>query len=368
LTLPEPDGDADEFYMNIGLNVLLGLPFGAFSALTTPYCLEFFPDAYRGRAALVISLGWPAGSTWCIFLVDSILGKERWRLCMTVGMLVPGIALLITLVFMQESPRWLFTVGRKAEGEAVLIKIFATGRFMRFGGLPTPPVLKEIPPKNDSQESAVKNLKQLFSPDMMRVTILCCLLYATTASASFSGWTHAPNILQQTGGAPVPAIFFAVTEGAGMIGAIIGGMTLDFVGRTKTLLLSYFLGLFAYGLLLTPAANPNTVGYFWLLVGMVQGLMWPALNTYLTEAFPTQLRGTGNGVAATFGRLANIVSPWAVGALLDVNVYAALGLLMSFYVFAAVFALFIPQETKGLALADYLPRSRSNLNNELNES
>merc|ERR1712129_10419 len=94
---------------------------------------------------------------------------------------------------------------------------------------------------------------------------------------------------------------------------MVGGCTLDRFGRRATLLMAYILGMCAYALLFTPLATPNAVGWIWLLVGLVQGLMWPALNTYLAEVFPTRVCCTGIGTAATFGRIANIAAPWAVG-------------------------------------------------------
>merc|ERR1740121_2783345 len=175
-----------------------------------------------------------------------------------------------------------------------------------------------------------------------------------TASASWAGWVHAPEMLERISGEETPKIFFAITELAGVAGTMVGACILDPLGRRPTLILAYSLGLVAYGLLLTPLATPHTIGWIWLLVGFVQGLMWPAMSTYLAEAFPTKLRGTGNGMAATFGRFANIAAPPAVGKVLAHSVYRALAMLMSFYLLAALFAFLIPQETSGRAMSDGL--------------
>lgn len=339
------------YWANVALNGVLGIPFGALSTLITPYCLEFFPDTTRGYAAVLISLGWPAGSIWCIYTVGWQTSAE-WRHCLAVGALVPGLVLCVLMVVMLESPRWLYTVGRHAEGDAVLKSIFAWSPLR--GGQATAHAPKIAELQEESEESPLKLVAELFTKPMRFLTILACILYMLTASASFSGWTYAPAILARIAGRDIDNSFFVYTELAGVAGAFVGALTLDPLGRRPTLLLSYCLGLFAYAILLTPLATPATVGWIWLIVGLVQGLMWPALNTYLTEAFPTKLRGTGNGLAATFGRFANVAAPWVVGELLGISVYSSIALLMSFYALAAIGAMLIPQETSGVAMMDGL--------------
>merc|ERR1719203_453699 len=330
------------YWALVAVHTALGIPFGGLSTIITPYCLEFFPDDSRGKAAMATSLGWPAGSIWCIQLVD-YLTVDAWRACFALGGLVPGVALLLLIYFMPESPRWLYTVGRRAQGEAVLTHIFDSEPLLGGRARGPPPTISKM--QQEHKESPLKLLGDLFSPSMRLLTCISCMLYVFTASASFSGWMWAPDILTTISGRAIANVFFMMTEVSGVVGAFVGVMVLDRWGRRATLLFSYVLGLSVYAVL-GSGWFPATVGWIWLLVGLVQGLMWPALGTYLTEAIPTKLRGTGNGVAAVFGRLAMITAPWAVGKFISVSVYAGLVMLMAFYGFAALFALIIPYETR----------------------
>ena len=58
---------------------------------------------------------------------------------------------------------------------------------------------------------------------------------------------------------------------------------------------------------------------------------WAGLYTYTPELYPTDIRGTGSGTAASIGRLAGIVAPTATGYL-----YASVGLGGAFIVLSLV--------------------------------
>jgi len=56
---------------------------------------------------------------------------------------------------------------------------------------------------------------------------------------------------------------------------------------------------------------------------------WSALYTYTPELYPTRMRGTGSGFAASIGRIAGIFAPIATG-----YIYTVKGLSPTFSVFA----------------------------------
>ena len=58
---------------------------------------------------------------------------------------------------------------------------------------------------------------------------------------------------------------------------------------------------------------------------------WAALYTYTPELYPTSMRGTGAGSAASIGRLAGIAAPALTG-----YIWSVWGLSIAFVVFAAV--------------------------------
>ncbi|CAM3990058.1 MFS transporter [Cohnella lubricantis] len=75
---------------------------------------------------------------------------------------------------------------------------------------------------------------------------------------------------------------------------------------------------------------------------------WGAMYAYTPELYPTDIRATGVGMAASFGRIGGVIGPYLVGLLMDREV--AIGsIFMIFFVaivIGALTVLFLARETK----------------------
>ena len=69
---------------------------------------------------------------------------------------------------------------------------------------------------------------------------------------------------------------------------------------------------------------------------------WAALYTYTPELYPTSMRGTGAGSAASIGRLAGIAAPALTG-----YIWSVWGLSIAFVVFAAVHIINAGEDLRG---------------------
>ena len=79
---------------------------------------------------------------------------------------------------------------------------------------------------------------------------------------------------------------------------------------------------------------------------------WGALYAVTPEVYPTQLRATGAGSAAAFGRLASIIAPLLVPLLSTTTGLTGLFAIFALaFAIAAVAALALP-ELRGRALED----------------
>ena len=100
--------------------VLGGIAVGFSTNLTVVYISEISPPAIRGSLISCYEIGWRIGDLvgfWISYGVDSTIpsSKKQWFIPFAIQ-LIPSAAFLIGSIFMKESPRWLFQVGKYEEG------------------------------------------------------------------------------------------------------------------------------------------------------------------------------------------------------------------------------------------------------------
>lgn len=135
-------------------------------------------------------------------------------------------------------------------------------------------------------------------------------------------------------------------------GYYTGALLLDRAGRKPIAVVC--LALAGLGsVLLSLAVEPNSILLWSVVISFFNLGAWSALYAYTPELYPTSVRGTGSGTAASIGRLAGVIAPTATPLL-----YAYGGLGAAFTVFALVHFLgtitiaVIGTETKGKALEE----------------
>jgi MFS family permease len=281
---------------------------------------EVIRAEHRGKAVGTMQSGWPVG----------------WG----------AAALLATLFFSVFPPelawRVLFWVGLTPA-----LLVFFVRRHVK-----EPPVFAQT--QNNLAAAGKKtNFLEIFSPSILKTTILTCLLSTGAQGGYYAITTWLPTFLRTerkltvlgTGG------YLAVIIIGSLVGGCVSAWLSDRIGRRSNFIL-YVVGSIAIVIAYTQIPVDDVL---MLVLGFPLGFfsqgVFSGMGPFLTELFPTRVRGSGQGFTYNFGRGIAAMNPLLVGML-----SAVLPLGQSIGVFAviaygllAVAALLLP-ETKGRVL------------------
>jgi SP family arabinose:H+ symporter-like MFS transporter len=285
---------APSFLLFVIARIVGGLAVGAASMVSPLYIAEASPYAVRGRMVALNQLGITFGIV-VSYLINYLLrgiGPNNWRWMFASGA-IPSVAFFVLLFFVPESPRWLFLAGRRAEAEALLVRIGGSDnarRELSIMQLPKGPT--------DTRFS------DLLRPVNRRVMIVGILL---AALIQFSGINtvieYAPIILHSGGNSLDTAIFQTFVIGIiNFLATFVALFTVDRIGRRRL----YIIGSCGMTVTLAFMSIGFLTGHMKGIFGLVLILAFitffaacigPVFWILMAEIFPARIRGVGMSVA-----------------------------------------------------------------------
>lgn len=273
---------AQSFDQLLIARAILGFGFGGEWAAGAVLMGETIRPQYRGRAVGAVQSGWAVG--WGIaVLMQAILfslfpAEEAWRYMFALGALP---ALLIFFVRRHVAEPNVSAEARSIEKAK--------------GDLPA--------------------IWEIFAPGILRTTVLAALAstgaqggyYAITAwLPRFLTTERKLSIVSSTG-------YLAALIIGSFVGYLVGAWLSDKIGR-RNLFLIFSVGAIAVVVTYTQVPLSNEV--LWLLgfpLGFFASGYFSGMGPFLTELFPTRLRGSGQGFCYNFGRGIGALFPTLVG-------------------------------------------------------
>lgn len=324
--------------------------FGLGGCIPVDYALvaEFTPRRHRGRVLSAMDGWWPIGAALAGFVSAGLVAAwNDWRPPLIV-MVLPALLIFAVRLAMPESPMFLASRGREAEARAVI-----DGLVKRTGATP---VDYRIEPPAEAASGGLGaltgQLGEVWSYSW-RITASSWALFAAILTTYFVALQWLPTFLIGAGYARESAFIQSAGMAAvGVIGVVVSTALIEATGRRWLLAVSApaaCLLLVALGFAIDlPAVGLTLVLGF----GLVVQVAIPVLYTYVSELYPTRLRGSGFGWASTVSRVGAGIGPLVFVGWLEPN----LGLPGAFTVclaavLAAVAAMFaLSPETRGRAL------------------
>ena len=335
----------------IVLRTLQGFGLGGEVPIAATYINELSRAEARGRFVLLFELVFPAGILAASLLSLWIVPHLGWQYMFVVGA-APALLVLFLQRLLPESPRWLASRGRNGEAEAALriIERSVEGA----SGKPLPPPRRRV-----SAVEKSPSWSDLFGPQYLRRTLVVWVLWFATYFVNYGLATWMPTLYRTVFHVPLStALSYQLITNTITLGSSFAcAMLIDLTGRRRWFV-GAFLGSAAalFALWAWGADTPMRVLVLGTLSNMCVGTLSLSVYLYTPEIYPTRSRALAVGTATAWLRLASIIGPIVVGAMVADAGLSAVFLVFGLVALAAgiivgAFAI----ETKGRVLEEISP-------------
>jgi putative MFS transporter len=284
------------------LRLFIGIGLGAENVVGYSTLTEFVPAKVRGKwlgfMAVFVVTGLPIAALVGTFVIPAF----TWRAMFVLG----GIGALFVWYLrksLPESPRWLESVGRTEEAEALMQRIEAEAA----GGAPLPA------PAPPAALAPSRSLASLWSPPLLSRMVVGCVALIVINTLLYGFITWLPTFFVKQGLTIATSFQYSMLMSIGApIGSAIGALTADRWGRKPTIGISGALAIvfgciypFVHDPVLLPVVGFALTVPIYVLVAVLFAI-------YIPELFPTEVRLRAAGICNTFGRGATIGTPFLV--------------------------------------------------------
>src|SRR5215468_1155171 len=313
-------GFAQNFSQLFAARALMGLGFGGEWAAGAVLMGEVIRAEHRGKAVGTVQSGWAIGWAASALLYAVIFSRlppeTAWRALFFAG-IAPAVLVIFVRYFVEEPA------------------VFTDTQRQIIAGAERPHFLA------------------IFEPELIGRTLLAALLTTGAQGGYYAITTWLPTYLRTVRQLSVlnTASYLVVIIAGSFVGYLVGAYLADRVGRRNTFFLfavCCFVTVLAYTQF---TINNRTMLVLGFPLGFFASGIFSGMGAFLTELFPTRVRGSAQGFAYNFGRGLAAFNPLLVGWLsatlplgqsIGVFAVAAYGMLI-------VAALLLP-ETKGREL------------------
>lgn len=293
--------------------LLTGVGVSALASVGITYVAELFPKKLRGRyQSLILAIGLLGISiiSWFArFVVPT--GPSGWRWVFIFGA-IGGLVFLLLYPKIPESPRWLARTGKADDADAIVSKMEADSRAVGAT------FSEEESPSAPEPLSAGRI--HIFSKEYRGRTIILWLIwiFQTLGFYGFLAWV--PTILLKEGNSILTSLSWSSIISLGFVpGALAAWLITDNIRMGRKFPIGIISILIAVLGLLYGTSGPHAgvrVMVFGFGVAFFLQFFVPLVYSYTAELYPTGFRNQGMGWAYGVGRLANVLGPLIVAAVL----------------------------------------------------
>ena len=283
--------------------LFIGLAIGISSFSVPLYIAEISPNQLRGRLVSLFQLLITIGIL-VSYLSDLAFANdanvESWRPMFYIG-IIPGMILLIGMLFLPETPRWLMSKGREEESLRILKRI------------ETPDQVK-VSMKSMKDEIAKykerASFREVFKPWLRTALIIAVgIMFFQQFVGINTVIYYSPKIFMIAGFEGARAgIWGSVTVGVvNVVFTILSLFMIDKLGRRKLFFIGtigIIVSLIALGTVFAFLTDLGTMGkwlsivFVWIYIAFFAISLGPLGWLIISEVFPLRVRGIGSSIGS----------------------------------------------------------------------
>lgn len=257
------------------LRFLIGMGLGGELPVASTLVSESVPAEKRGRIVVLLESFWAVG--WLIAAVISyfIIPKFGWSTALLISAL-PALYALYLRIGLPDSPRY----------EAISHK---------------------------ENLSPFQRLASLWSNEYRRQTLMLWIVWFCVVFSYYGMFLWLPSVMVMKGFSLIKSFgYVLIMTLAQLPGYFTAAFFIEKFGR-KFVLTVYLLGTAVSAYLFGNADTTVMLITSGILLSFFNLGAWGGLYAYTPEQYPTIIRGTGAGMAASFGRIGGVLGPLLVG-------------------------------------------------------
>jgi putative MFS transporter len=279
----------------IVLRLITGFGLGFTISAPFPIAAELMPAQHRRTYGAIYEVMLASAFTLLPFVGFWLAGNPNgYRFVGLPGGVTLFVAPVLVYFFIPESPRWLLRRGRVQEAVDTVNLLIR-----RCGGRIPPMTAADLGPNLDIAREQLPPFTALFARGQLRWTVVGILCGLCGASVYYCSAILLPKALVDQGAAV--SISFGISTlifAASIPGKLFNGFIMEILGRRWTITLAFLCAIPGL-LMMMMAHNFGSSSEIVFIAGvLVTGFTvlscFPAVRVYISEQFPTALRGRGH--------------------------------------------------------------------------
>ncbi|MGE8205764.1 MFS transporter [Heyndrickxia sp. NPDC080065] len=296
------------------LRFLIGMGLGGELPVASTLVSESVPTEKRGRIVVLLESFWAFG--WLIAAVISyfVIPKYGWQVALLISV-IPAFYALYLRIHLPDSDRF-------------------------------------VTVKEKEKPSLLQSIAAVWSKKYTRRTVMLWILWFCVVFSYYGMFLWLPSVMVMKGFSMIKSFeYVLIMTLAQLPGYFTAAWLIERVGR-KFVLVVYLIGTAISAYLFGTADSLALLITSGILLSFFNLGAWGALYAYTPEQYPTKIRGTGTGMATSFGRIGGILGPLLVPYLIaqqySINIIFTIFCIS--VLIGAASVLFLGKETKNIEL------------------